>query len=1227
MKPTSTSRADLLRCMGRGLEPDAAAVVLGYVRVREIEPMLVPEMEAELPMPRAAAQPVEAAPVPEIIFPTERPRLTFLMPVRVESLAPPQPRRDPGKPIEYQDLAVDWSHQGPPLPPLTRWARLAPFLRSRLGAVIPGAGLDERRLMKQVGKGLPLDVLPRRPRQAWAAQAVVLWDVTEEMYPFQRDAQGLLRRLRRERGAQGLEVRLLRRLPHQGDAARIPQGVPLLALSAMGQFQESQAAQEAWLGLARRLGFLGHAFHALNPCPRDRWQPQIATHWPSAVWDRRPRLPRRGGLRALRTETFPTDSENPQIGIAGHDGSTQKSIDGFSESVGVHSSVERLLTLLSPASRIEAPLLRTARLALGHAADAGTEWDAWHHAQCWHSLDCFGFRPGAEYEARLNQRQALTGREAALAGEIGGLMAAHHAGCSSVIAAEAALRAILSIQMETQQEMGTPQRSESEASSLRFSNLCGVKSLLQGVVERLRLLAADPGGEEGRRFGLPGWFPGMVERLSESMRADEDVSQLIAEGLAYAHTYLETAHAELPLGVDGDKFKTAKGEVAKQLGNACYFRLELVQGGWQLVEATLPSDPSSKIVGRIMDSHRTFHLSFADGRQHSYHLTSTVSPLALPPLRSPCRLTLESNLERVHFEARERPAWATRMYYERVQLCADAILQGERYSLNWGHPSRSPRLTQDGLAPRFERIDVSALLLQLMNNFHRTIGANEQRIRLELRDGLLIQRHGWLDSHHLLLAAVTELLTNACSYNRPDGSVYIETRNSENGIVIEVHDNGVGISSEVSKIFARGSHSDLRYAENKGRIGMGLEFVNAFTRRYGGDFTIFSNSPDPGTTAKISLPWPQSLEEAEKEFQKLRLKHPPIESPWQERVRAPSFIEPCWIASSYPPWASRVWADEYGLAAEFHIRSVPFTLRWIPPGSFRMGSPEEEPGRQENEGPQQHITFVEGYWMAETPVTQGQWRAVVEAYYGTRAGGGVFRGHRLKRVPSYFEGPPDLPVESVNWGESALFCLLLNSLMPDGPGFYLPAEAEWEYACRAGTDTALYTGHITIEGENYAPELDAIAWYGGNSGRPLEVRNPYSSAKWPEKHFPDEWAGPHRVRQKQPNSWGLYDMLGNLTEWCSDEWTETRGNMSEIRADEIRFRVARGGSWDSRARFCRSAFRSAWNEKQAWYARGMRLVAGLNKQQTEGVRRRLWRDIQKCGIEPRGQGSVIKKTE
>ncbi len=308
-------------------------------------------------------------------------------------------------------------------------------------------------------------------------------------------------------------------------------------------------------------------------------------------------------------------------------------------------------------------------------------------------------------------------------------------------------------------------------------------------------------------------------------------------------------------------------------------------------------------------------------------------------------------------------------------------------------------------------------------------------------------------------------------------------------------------------------------------------------------------------------------------------------------------------AAPRPPWARRMWYDRYGLAAEFRIREVPFVLRWIPPGRFTMGSPDGEPGRYDDEGPQHEVCISRGYWLGETPVTQAQWRAVVEA--GTAKPGllarlfGKGRKAALKAAPSHFTGPPQikdsLPVESVDWTESADFCQLLSSMVSPELSFTLPTEAQWEYACRADTVTALYSGEIKITGQNNAPALDEIAWYGGNSGWDLEVSNPHDSKDWPEKQYDLAQTGTHRVKLKHANPWGLYDMLGNVWEWCQD------GQRSYLRSSEIdplgpmdksANRVVRGGSWDFHARHCRSAYRLGFEPGYRAQDLGFRLAAG-----------------------------------
>jgi formylglycine-generating enzyme required for sulfatase activity len=193
----------------------------------------------------------------------------------------------------------------------------------------------------------------------------------------------------------------------------------------------------------------------------------------------------------------------------------------------------------------------------------------------------------------------------------------------------------------------------------------------------------------------------------------------------------------------------------------------------------------------------------------------------------------------------------------------------------------------------------------------------------------------------------------------------------------------------------------------------------------------------------------------------------------------------------------------------------------IPPGSFLMGSPEDEPGRMSDEGPRHRVTLTRGAWLGTCPVTQAQWQAV------------------MGDNPAHFHGA-HRPVEQVSLADCWAFCAELGRRT--GRAFRLPAEAEWEYACRAGTTTPYHFGSA-ISGD--------LASFEG---------------QWGEQTTP--------VGQFTPNAWGLYDMHGNVWEWCGDRkrWYG-HAEATDPYQGETGVPVARGGAWVSEPWLCRSACR------------------------------------------------------
>jgi formylglycine-generating enzyme required for sulfatase activity len=255
-----------------------------------------------------------------------------------------------------------------------------------------------------------------------------------------------------------------------------------------------------------------------------------------------------------------------------------------------------------------------------------------------------------------------------------------------------------------------------------------------------------------------------------------------------------------------------------------------------------------------------------------------------------------------------------------------------------------------------------------------------------------------------------------------------------------------------------------------------------------------------------------------------------------------------------PPLAIKPAPDEGGApemeeaAVQTHTLGLTFVL--VPAGILLMGSPEQELGRSDDEITHE-VTISQSFSLQTTPVTQGQWQAIMG---------------RDERVAL---GEAHLPVTGVNWQDCQEFLARLNSR---GEGTYrLPTEAEWEHACRGGNPGALATGELTTLYCELDPTLDDIGWYCGNSGR-----------------------RPQPVAQKRPNAWGLYDMHGNVAEWCQDWYgpfadtprTDPQGPPSGPG------RVLRGGSWFSSAKNCRSAARFHWppQSRSQLQTLGFRLV-------------------------------------
>ncbi|MFH1422540.1 MAG: SUMF1/EgtB/PvdO family nonheme iron enzyme, partial [Planctomycetota bacterium] len=238
-------------------------------------------------------------------------------------------------------------------------------------------------------------------------------------------------------------------------------------------------------------------------------------------------------------------------------------------------------------------------------------------------------------------------------------------------------------------------------------------------------------------------------------------------------------------------------------------------------------------------------------------------------------------------------------------------------------------------------------------------------------------------------------------------------------------------------------------------------------------------------------------------------------------------------------------AANFTAAGDIITNSIGMQFKLIPAGSFVMGSPDSDmSGANGDEKPQHTVNITRSFYIGIYEVTQAQWREV------------------MGNNPSYFSGD-NLPVECVSWDDVQGFITALNNR--EGVTYYrLPTEAEWEYACRAGSTTRYCFGDDT-------GLLGDYAWYWSNSGNTT-----------------------HPVGTKLPNAWGLYDMHGNVWEWCNDWYGETYYTSSPANDPQGpasgQYRVLRGGCWSNFVNSCRSAVRYRYWSSYRYFLIGFRLA-------------------------------------
>ena len=1141
---SAIGRGDLVRALAN--KPASAhariAVVCGCI----VEEAGRPYPPPALPKDRDAERPTR---IPSLDHrqsesqPPDKSGHRYLVPVFADSREPEKQPPDSGggwevfkdplddHEIEARDVPV------PAAPPLQPWSRLWPWLRNALGRRIEGRRIDTRQLIRTAAKAQPIRRLPRLKRLSWAARACVIVDRRNALAPFWDDFDSTIEMLARMRGKEGLIVRTVQ------EAMPEP-GVPVLLMGDLGRCSQDATLREYWLAFGRDLLRQGNTLSALLPCPRDRWEAELAGLWLSGCWNGGERLPRQG----QRAVVAPDDALT-----------TERA-----------ARVEAVLTLLSPALRVEPGLLRL--LAALGGGGAGVEFDVWNSQEVARTPLAIALFP----EVALRRRVGFSQLDEQTKDSVRQWIEAFHAGCSPTLRA----REILNLA-----ESGVPgiaERADEARKTLRRANA------------RLFHIARNGDTKAAECTGLFEWQAREVARVAEDRRA---VDQEISVGWALRRHWNRDRKTmdRVPKGINPADVAWVQNLLEADPSDETVW--ELRQQGRRLVlrrKGVGKSGPDAGFapgppLAWVRARRPRLDLTLEDPAEHTaqFQILKPSPGGLIISQEMPRSLRLETDCGGLQVFTAPRPGWASQFGRDGVGLYAELQVKGVTLRLRWIPPGRfrmgSPKEEKgrrDNEGPAHEvTISVGYWLAETpctQAQWEAVMGENPSRFKGIARP---VERVTWrqcvefcermreqapsmnfrlpteAEWEYACRAGTDSAFNDGSDCTEPQGNDpaldrlgwFSQNSKSETHPVREKAPNGWGLYDMHGSGWEWCLDGRRDYSETPQTDPVGPTDESARRALRGG--SIWDSAWYCRAACRdVDVPGNRF------NFVGFRLAsgQPPGSGATQSRSdggaetgsegRGPGprfsgigldFGELSRFAIIRPKWARQFGRDRFGHFSAFEVKDVAFRLRWIEAGSFLMGSPAGEAGRSDDEGPQHRVTISRGFWLGETPCTQEQWKAVTGAN------------------PSYYKGPKN-PVDSVTWHECIEFCARLNERSPELE-LRLPSEAEWEYACRAGTETAFNDGSDCTQPTGDDPALNRLGWYDRNSGNKT-----------------------HPVGEKNPNPSGLHDLHGNVWEWCLDaqrKYRETPATDPLEPTNKSARRALRGGSFWYDAGDCRAACR------------------------------------------------------